>query len=277
MMDKKPDGTIELSLTITNTEVQAAKQSAISTAALTMEIKGFRKGKAPTDVVEQHLDSQKINEKVLDLLLPQKLSQALKTHNLRPIADPHLKVISMKPNQDWQFSVEIAQFPEFSLGDYLPKIKSALDAAKIVTSKDAPQQTDEKKLKQVFDTLLAEIDVIIPHMLIADEVNRTLSRLLQQVQKLGLTIEAYLKSLGKTSESLRQEYETTATDNLKLEFILQKISQDMNIAVDPKEVDAMISAIPDEKTRATYNSASQRSYITSILRKRKTLDTLLSL
>ncbi len=274
---RKPDGTIEFPLTISQSDIKKAQTQILTRTSQNLEIKGFRKGKAPLNVVEQNLDPQKISEQVLDQLLPQKLASELTVLKLHPISHPHLKVVSMEPGKDWQFTIEIAEFPQFQLGDYQTKIKSALASSKIVTSTDAPAESEDKQLKKVFDTLLDSIEVTIPHMLIAEEVNRALSRLLQQVQKLGLTIEQYLGSLHKTSQTLRAEYETTAKTNLKLEFILQKISQDLKIAITPTEIDAMIAAIPDPKTRETYNTPQERSYISGILRKRKTIDSLLKL
>lgn len=284
-MNKQPDGTIELSLTISHKDIQATKQKLIFEASKTLEIKGFRKGKAPLEVVEKHLDETKISQQVLDRLLPQKLAQELKSQNLNPISNPHLKVVSMKPNEDWHFTIEMAEFPQFELGNYQDKIRLSLKATKIwlpgerdtkAQSKDQSESEDQR-LKKVFDTLLKEIAVTIPHLLITDEVNRALSRLLAQVQKLGLTIEQYLASLGKTSKGLRQEYETTAQDNLKLEFILQKIANDLNITIDDKDIDTMIAAVPDPKTRESFNTPSERAYIASVIRKRKTIDTLLKL
>lgn len=267
-MTKQPDGTIELSLTIPQTEIKSTKQKLIFEAGKTLEIKGFRKGKAPLTVVEQHLDQTKLSGQVLDQLLPPILASELKKNNLKPISNPHLKVVSMQPNSDWQFTVELAEFPKFELADYQSKVKSALATSKIVTSPDAPKPSPDQNLKKLFDALL-EIDVPISKLLIDDEVTKALSKLLHQIQKLGLTLDQYLASLKKTPESLRQEYTTTARDNLKLEFILQQIADDLKITITDSDIDALLKTLPEPHP--------QRAYIASVLRKRKTIDALLKL
>ena len=49
-----------------------------------------------------------------------------------------------------------------------------------------------------------------------------------------------------------------------------------NLASD-EEIEKMISAVPDEKTKKDFESGPQREYIKQILLKRKVIDSLLNL
>ncbi len=295
-LSTKPDGTVELPLTIAKAKVASTYAQLLNDAVKTAEIKGFRKGKAPRDVVEKNLDTSKLYQNVLEHLLPETISAIIKQYHLKIVASPKLTPISMEPDADWKFTLEIATFPQFELGDYKTRIREALRTTKIwlpgqdkpksvsATSSPKPDSTPEdrqslsdKRLGKVFDTLLDNISVPIPQMLIDDEVNKALSKLLNQIQKLGLTIDQYLASLNKTSQELRTEYQKTATNSLKLEFILQKISEDLKIEVPDKDIEAMIAAVPDEKTRKNLREPSEKTYIASVLRKRYTIDSLLRL
>ncbi len=105
-----------------------------------------------------------------------------------------------------------------------------------------------------------------------------MSRLLERIEKLGLTLDAYLASIGKTSESIRTEYEKQAKDALSLDFILDKIALEEKVTVDEKQADAAIEASKaDPNIPDTVNSADQRRVVKTILVRRATLDSLASL
>jgi len=291
---KKLDGTVEIPVTVPKARVDSAYQKLLHETTKNAEIKGFRKGKAPKNTVEKNIDKSAIYQKVLQSLLPDLLSTAIKTNNLKPISNPQLKTISMQEGHDWQFTLKIVEFPQFKLGKYKDHIRGALRASKIwvpgdekassTQPKTSPepktqnkQTLTDKRLKKVFDTLLEKIDVPVAKILIDEEVNRSLSKLLDQVQKLGLTIEQYLQSMGKNTDSLRKDYQKTAKTNLKLEFILHKIGDDLKIPVSEQEIQTMIDALPDEKTKQAYQKPAQKNYLKGVVRKRKTIDALMKL
>ena len=60
--------------------------------------------------------------------------------------------------------------------------------------------------------------------LVESELNRKLTQLLDDVQKIGLTVDSYLQSKGLTMERLKEQYTREITDMYKLEFILLDIA-----------------------------------------------------
>jgi len=102
-----------------------------------------------------------------------------------------------------------------------------------------------------------------------------LTRLLDDIQKIGLTVDNYLKSKKLTMEQLKASYRKEIEDTYKLEFILSEIADRENISVEKEDLDKLFSNIKEEKER---KAAEANSYFyASILRKQKTLDYLLSL
>src|SRR5258706_424878 len=88
-----------------------------------------------------------------------------------------------------------------------------------------PDSIIQKEKEQiVLKTLIDNIKVSIPKLLIDDEVNHRLSDLLARIEKLGLNLDSYLASVGKTPQSLREEYERQVKDGVSLELILNKIA-----------------------------------------------------
>ena len=250
---------MDFPLTISKTKVKAQYELVVAAAVAKAEIKGFRTGKAPRHLVEPKLDKRQLYQTVLEQLLPEFLTALITKYHLHPIATPRLKPISMTETKDWEFTVDIAEAPKIDLGDYKTHVTAALRAEKL---------DKDKRLAKVFDALLTNIKFDLPSLIVADETNKALSKLVDQLQKLGVTLDQYLASVKKTAAALREEYTHTATTNLKLEFILQAIAADLKIEVTDADVDALPqkSQIPADRT-----------YIKHLLRKRKTIDTLLHL
>lgn len=281
-----PKKTFELTFTIPWSEVKKTYDQTLDQVAKNTTVKGFRKGKAPVSVVEKQVDQQALFERVLNQLLPTYFSQAVQKHQLRPVVSPKIQVLAAEQEKDWQFKATACEMPEVKVKDFEKIVKGALAESDIWTpAKGQPDQdkkADEKanqsqKLAAIFKALAEEIKIEVPDMLIEDEVNRKLSSLLAQVEKLGLKLDQYLVSVGKTAEQLRKDYHAQAEETLKLELILQTIAQEKNLKVEDKEIDQMIEAAQDENIKKKLNTPQQKAYIRHTLLKQKVVDFLLTL
>jgi trigger factor len=277
-------------LKITSKKIADTYKHVLEETARSSQVKGFRKGKAPQKMVEEQIGEAKLLESVVEHVLPEAYSSEIKKRDLKPISYPKFTPKKMVKDQDWEFEVEIAQKPKIELGDYKKSVSEAIkkvdgDKAKDdiwVPGKDkqkAKQESkldEDKRLRAVFDALLGTIKFEVPQLLIDEEVNRALSRLLNQVNKLGLTIDEYLKSMKLTSDKLKAEYAKTAEETLRLELILQEIGLDLKVMVEPSEVDAMIATVSDEKSRKALETPEEKYAIRAMLTKQKTVNKLMS-
>lgn len=279
-LNKLLDGTIELTITIPWKRVGKSYQKTLTSLTKKAQLKGFRKGKAPKKIVEERLGKSAIYEEVLKTLIPHVYVEAIREQKIKPIINPQIKVISLEEEKDWQIQATTCELPKVKLGDYKGEVKKALAAEKIwVPGKDKDkvepsQGTADQRLQKIFATLLKTAKVQIPAILIQEEVNRMLSRLVDQTNRLGLTVEQYLASVGKTSEQLRVEYRQQAEESLKLELILSNIADEEKVKIKDEEVEKMIKAAPDEPTRKEMDTPTQRAYIKQLLRKRVVIDFL---
>ena len=279
-LNRLTDGTIELTINIPRVKVKREYERAIEEMVKQTEIKGFRKGKAPRNLVEEKADKNKIYEEVLKNLVPEVYLEAVREHNLKPIVNPQVRVISLEENKDWQIQAVTCEQPKTELGDYKIAIKGETAASKILVpgKKETPEkEKEEQVLAKIFRALLKTVKTTIPKILITEEVNRMLARLVDQTGKLGLSIEQYLSSIGKTGDQLRAEYTQQAEETLKLELILGRIADEERIEVSEKEVVQMIEAAPDETSRKRMEAPEQKAYIEQILRKRKAVEKLLKM
>lgn len=276
-LNRLEDGTLELTITIPWKMVTETYQESLKNLAEKATIKGFRKGKAPLKIVEEKLGKQEIYEEVLKDILPKVYLAAIKEHNLRPVVNPKITVISLEDKKDWQVKATTCELPKIELGDYKEAVKKTLSSEKIwVPGKDKePAKEDEnQRLEKIFQTLLENIKIKLPAILLEEEVNRMLSRLIDQTARLGLTVEQYLSSAGKTTETIKKEYQGQAEQTLKLELILSEIANQEKVEVKEEEINKMIEAIPDQELKKSFDNQEQRAYVKQLLRKRQVIDNL---
>lgn len=284
---KQTDGTIEITITVLKKTVDQFYHQALETLTKEAEIKGFRKGKAPKNLVEKNLGKQKVYQKAIEKIVSQAYLEAIKQNNLKPIVAPKVELLSAKDGQDWQIKITTTERPPIDLGKWKEETRKELAAEKIwVPGKENSSPSGEpedqaknqnQKLEKIFTALLKCVQIKLPPSLIEEEANRMLSRLIDQTNKLGLTIDQYLNSIGKTNEVLRQEYATQAQKTLKLEFILDEIANQEGIQIKDEEIEAMIAKIPDEKTKKALQTDGQRTYLRQLNRKQQVIDRLLAL
>lgn len=283
--EQHPNGTVTLTITIPWTNIARIKESVVDELIKNIELSGFRKGKAPRDVAQKKLDSGKIYDEVIQKLLPQAYSEAIKEHNLHPIVLPKIEIVEAKEDRDWIVRALTAEKPEVTLGDYKKAIRDAKAAKhnKIWTPADAakePKPQEETKSKQMtlselFDALLTVVTCPTPDILIENEVNRGLSDLIDQTKKLGFTVDQYLSSTGRSAESVRKEYAQNAQRTLTLEFALEVIADKESIFVSDDNIETAIKSAKTEEERASLTK--ERYYLASVLRRQKTLDFLAAL
>lgn len=286
-INRLQDGTIKIEFSLPWSEVKKEYAQALEIISQNIEIKGFRKGKAPKKTVEEKVGKEAIYQRVIKTLVPQAYAEIIRQNNLKPIINPQVKAVTLPENKDWQFEAQTCEAPELKLGQYQEAVTKINAKEKIwtpdkgeTTSKDYQAKTQSgqatnQRLSQIFDTLLTKITITIPQILLKSEADRLLVNLLDEIKKLGLTLDTYLSSKNLTPEQLRSQYEKIATENLKLEFILSAIADDLKIQVKPEEIEKILKQAESKEEKKQLEA--QKYYLASVLRRRKTIDKLLAL
>jgi FKBP-type peptidyl-prolyl cis-trans isomerase (trigger factor) len=272
ILAKQTDGTIQLNISIPWATVKKAKEVAMEAYFASAQLPGFRKGKAPKKLVEENINQDHLREETLRKLLPEAYVEALKEHDLKPILNPKIHVQKLEDDKDWTFEAFTAEAPEIVLGEYKEAVKKVTAKSKIIVPGKEESPTN---FEDIAKAILETAKVKIPAIIIEQEVDRLLSQTLDEVKRLGMTLDQYLASTGRNTETLRAEYAVKAENDIKLEFLLQKIAETEKITVEEKEID---EAITQGKTEAErQNLQSNRYLLASIIRQQKTLDFLRSL
>lgn len=78
-------------------------------------IPGFRKGKAPRAILEQHIGRSALLENALERLIPQLYKQAIESQEIEPIAEPRIEIAQTEPVV---FKAIVPLKPTVRLGEY---------------------------------------------------------------------------------------------------------------------------------------------------------------
>lgn len=272
VLKREEDGTIQLTVTLPWELVKKTKEEVIVEHVKEVQLPGFRKGKAPRKLVEENLNQDHLREDILKKLLPQGYVEALKEHKINPVLSPKVHVDKLEDDKDWVFTALTAETPNVELGKYKDAVQKITAKTKIVVP--GKEQTPVS-FEDISQALLDSVTMKIPNIIIEQEVDRLLAQTLDEVKKLGLTLDQYLASTGRNTEQLRAEYQKKAETDIKLEFVLQKVAETEGIRVEDKEIDEAIAQAKTDAER--QNLQNNRYLLAGIIRQQKTLDFLRNL
>ena len=271
---KLPKNTLEISISIPWKDIQIEYTKAFAVIQKDTSIEGFRKGKAPKEVAEKHIKREDVYNNLLQTYVPSIYSEIVKKENLKPIISPKLDLKSSAENKDWDLVIHVAQVPTVTLGKYKEAVKAAKKEVAQVTQEDKDKQKQAEFQASLAATLTAA-KVEVSDLIVEDELNGRLARIVDDVQKIGLTMEKYLESKKMTKEDFNNQIREEITETYKMEFVLQKIADEEKIQVEKEELEKMLAAVTDPKEKEA--AMKNMYYYASLLRKQKTLDYLSSL
>lgn len=224
------NGNLELTLTVPWARIQKAYEAAVTEAVAATRLPGFRQGKAPRQLVAPKLDQDQLYNQALRRLFPDLYAAAVKAHNLKPLLYPTVKIKLGQAGQDWILLATTCEAPRVTLPDY----------KKDLAQLKAP---DKQKLTAILDYLTRQAQVEVPDLVVEEEVNHRLARLVENISTLGLTVEQYLASKRLTPQALRQQHRQQARSDLAREFILEEIRQAENLADRKLTLDFLVALV----------------------------------
>ena len=110
-----------------------AQEKAFNKLASKVTIDGFRPGKAPKNLVQQHVDQMQVLDEAINALLPKIYEEILTKDNIRPYARPAVDVTKVS-DTELEVKFVLVTAPEVKLGQY-KGLKLGKKEAK-VTAKD---------------------------------------------------------------------------------------------------------------------------------------------
>lgn len=282
-----PKNTTQLIVNVPKVDIEKEESEAFSRLQKNLTVEGFRQGKVPKDIAEKHLTKDVVYQELAQKMISRIYQEILTKEGFKPIISPKIDLVKAKEGEDWQIKIRLAEKPTVVLCEYkkvIKEVRAKIEKSNIwVPGKEnqsadevkKPEEDKNKLLNEILASLLNESKIEISDLVIEEEINRRLTHLVDEIQKIGLTTENYLKSKNLTMDSLKAQFRKETEDTYKLEFILAEIADKENLKVEQGDLDKLFINIKDEKEK---KAAIQNSYYyATILRKQKTLDYLISL
>ncbi len=280
-----PKSTVEITITIPKETVSEEYKKAFEMLQKEVEVEGFRKGKVPKDIAEKNIRKDQIYEQLIRNYIPKTYTAIIEKESLKPIISPRVDLKKAKEGEDWEVCMTTAEAPKVELGNYKEKVQAAKKEVKKndiwVPGKDKePTEADREKQKQAqfqaaLEALMKEAKIEVSELVLDEEIQRKLAKLVDDIQKVGLTMDSYLKSKNLTKEQIQAQIRREVEDSYKIEFLLQEIADKENISVDKADLDKIFANIKDPKEKEQVENNAY--YYAALLRKQKTLDYINSL
>lgn len=115
---KEKENIVKLELTIPAKDAQAAYDNAVKLYSQYVSIPGFRKGKAPKNMVERQVGSDRLQQEALDKLLPRFIDEAVKENKFDIVTQPELTDVKFELGKDVEATVKLELKPELTVGEY---------------------------------------------------------------------------------------------------------------------------------------------------------------
>ncbi len=100
-----------------------------------VQIKGFRKGKAPKEKALEKIGEQKLMSEAAAMALKDIYPKVIKEKELEPLGMPEVEILKLARNNNFEFKAKIVVLPEFSLPNY-KEIAKSVSRKKIEVSKE---------------------------------------------------------------------------------------------------------------------------------------------
>ena len=112
-----------LSFEVDRARLEQAVEDGIREVANTVNLKGFRKGKAPVALIRKS-HGPRVAEEARRRIMGEAFSEAVKEHSLRPVGDPEMNLEKLDAEGPgpftFEFAVEIAPEIELDLPEEIP-------------------------------------------------------------------------------------------------------------------------------------------------------------
>lgn len=101
-------------------------------------VPGFRKGKAPRNIVERYYGEQALYDDAINIVCAEAYDLAIDEKNIHPVDRPELDIVQIGNNQNLIFTAKVTVKPEVELGAYMGVEAKKADAT--VTDEDLEKE-----------------------------------------------------------------------------------------------------------------------------------------
>jgi FKBP-type peptidyl-prolyl cis-trans isomerase (trigger factor) len=141
-IEKNDNCTVTISASVPDVEVQKKYNALLDNKVKSADIKGFRKGSAPKNVVEKEYGKEALLKEAIIETAIMSYTDVLEKNEIKPITRP--EIIADPGTDTHTYTITVATMPVVELGDYKKEIKNiAPELQKTTAEKVTEKNVDE--------------------------------------------------------------------------------------------------------------------------------------
>lgn len=232
--------------------LSTAHANAVKAAHASIEVPGFRVGKAPEHIARQHMNEAALLDRAAEDVLREEYPHFIEHHQIKPIDHPRIQITMLALGNPLGFKITIPVMPDIKLPDYKTIAKSENKNKKSlspVTDKDIDTSIEEIRKSYAHDE---------HHRLNPNDTEHTHGEL-----PLPEVTDEFVKKLGdfkdvkdfreKLSSGIAQERERQHKEKHRIatiESIIKAFSIDLPSILVESELDRMMQELSERITGA---------------------------
>lgn len=242
---KLPQSQVELNIEVPAEEFEKIIEKVTLYLGKDLEVEGFRKGKAPREIIEEKIGQEKILEAAAQEAIRENYSRAILENKIEAFLPPKIEILKLAKGNSFEFKAKTWTLPEIKLPDY-KEIVSQLERREVKITPEEIERMRQEKEKQekerlrhtILEKIAEKTEAEIPEVLVEQEERKMLENLKQGVsQILQISFEDYLAKLKKTEKEILGSFEKEAKKRVKKSLLLREIGKKENVQVTEEEVE----------------------------------------
>jgi FKBP-type peptidyl-prolyl cis-trans isomerase (trigger factor) len=245
-------------------------------------------------MVRERLDEIDLLESATNKILRDAVKEMIGDEKLIVMGVPQITITKLAPKNPVTFAVRFALFPSITLPDYkkightiserkdsievtdaeveqgVEQVKKMMnppppinDEFRVELKKELIREKEmaakDKKREEIIAEIMKASKMKVPDLLIEQELYGFIERRDAELKNAGLSLDAYLKQIGRTAEELEKQERTLIEDQIKMSLALEEIRKKENVAADENEIHAHIPYLkmryPDRDESSLHETA----------------------
>jgi trigger factor len=162
-IERLSETAVKLSVHLDYVDFEPAIKQAYRAVAEKINIKGFRKGKVPEQVIDNQVGRAYVVQEALNDAISSAYEKAVRDNELKPVGQPDVEVTELEDRSHIAFTAEVEVRPDFEVPEY-SSVKVEVDA--VVVDDDAVNEQLESLQKRfsnytAVDRAAADGDVLL--------------------------------------------------------------------------------------------------------------------
>ncbi len=265
-----PNSEVEIIGEISAEIFMSGRNEALKEFSESVELKGFRKGKIPENILINRVGNDALLEKMAVIALEKEYPKIINEHKIRAIGRPEITLTKLAENNPLGFKIKTSVLPEITLPDYKSIAKKIMAKKEEVPEENKAKEKERKRM-EILEKMAEEIKQDMPKFLVETEKDKMTEEMKRNTAQMGLKWDDYLKHIKKTEEELKKDWEKDAVKRVKYGLILDQMAEQEKIEIPADELEKEAAAMMEYHKNLGQNLDKEKvkNYLTGIMRNEK--------